>query len=1204
MGVAWTPEQQKVIELRNRNILVSAAAGSGKTAVLVERIITMLTKDENPIDVDRLLVVTFTEAAAAEMKDRIRAAIEKKLEEEPDNEHLMQQATLIHNARITTIHSFCLSVIKDHFYAIGLDPGFRIGEEGELKLLRHDVLEDMLEEEYEEGRQQFLDFTTAYGDGKNDKKIEELILKIFEYSRSYPDAERWIKDCVNAYKVEDFKDLEEKEYVIRIKDQVKMYLQDAVEKIDQALEVCRESDGPYMYETALENDRMYIEELASKETFLELAAAFENEYKWTRLSSKRDDTVSDAKKEQVKYLRDTMKDAMKELNEMFFYAPLHQMVDDLNASAPMIEELARLVCKFAERFEEKKRGKNMIDFSDMEQYALRILTEEKDGEFVPSAIAKEYQKQFVEIMIDEYQDSNLIQETLLTSISTVCEGNYNIFMVGDVKQSIYRFRLSRPELFMGKYNTYDKTDSKTQRIDLHKNFRSRREVLESANFIFEQIMRKDLGGITYDEDAALYVGASYEETGKNDTEVLLIDTDVRDDADNKVKGVNEREIEGYAIAGEIRRMIEEKFPVTDKESGKLRPIEYRDIVILTRSAKGFWDVFSEVLGREGIPAFAGTKEGYFKTQEISVLLDYLRILDNARCDIPLTAVLTSCIGGFSANDLAAIRSAYPEEPFYMAVQKYRVEGAREVIKVKLEKCLTVMENIRKIVPYTPMHELLQRVLDDTGYEMYMSAMPGGIQRKANIDMLIEKARTFESTSYKGLFHFVRYMEQLQKYEVDYGEANVEEEQANTVRLMTIHKSKGLEFPVVFVAGMGKRFNMQDVSSRVVLNAKFGIGLDAIDLKQRTRRPGLLKKAIQREERLETLGEELRVLYVAYTRAKEKLIITGTIANLEKRKAEYDAAGKGGNGALDFLQLSKAATCWDFVLPAILRADTSIPLHINLLNVSDIVENQVKEELKGLIDRSVLEAWDTEKIYDEQLHENLNVQFAYEYPYKNSRMRKMKFSVSELKKRIYLQESGEEQDGEQLFESEETKEILPSFMKEETLLSGASRGTAYHRALELLDFTTEYEEESLKCCLEQFVKEEKMTQEMADAIAASDFLAFLQTESGKRMQACARAGRLWKEQPFVLGVPAEKIWDDEEEGELILVQGIIDVYFEEPDGLVVLDYKTDRVKNGQELIDRYHGQLDYYAKALEQATKKCVKEKIIYSFTLEQEIRLP
>lgn len=757
---------------------------------------------------------------------------------------------------------------------------------------------------------------------------------------------------------------------------------------------------------------------------------------------------------------------------------------------------------------------------------------------------------------------------------------------------------------MDKYNTYDKSESKKQRIDLHKNFRSRKEVLDSVNFIFRQIMTENLGGIDYDDDAALNVGADYKKTGENATEVLVVDTDIRDNDHKKVKGINEREIEARAIAGKIRSMMEDNFRVTDKESGKLRPLQYRDIVILTRSSRGFSDVFVEILGQEGIPAFAGTKEGYFATQEIGVLLDYLRVLDNARQDLPLTAVLTSPIGGCSAKELALIRSSCPEEPFYETVRRYRAEGTEEELRDKLENCLSVMEKIREIVPYTPMHELLQRVLDDTGYAMYMSAMPGGIQRKANIDMLMEKAKAFESTSYKGLFHFVRYMEQLQKYEVDYGEANVEEEQADTVRLMTIHKSKGLEFPVVFVAGMGKRFNMQDINSRVVLNSKFGVGLEVVDLKQRTKRASLLKKTIRQEEKLDSLGEELRVLYVAYTRAKEKLIITGTMSNLEKKQAEYESVQEESDMKFDFLRLSKATTYWDFVLPAVLRAPRSVPLRLKVLNMYDIIAGQAETQVKSQIERSVLEDWDTERVYDEEMHENLRNQFAYRYPYENSQTRKLKFSVSELKKRIYLQESGEMEDSEQLYEETELQPILPKFMEEEVPLTGASRGTAYHRALELLNFAEDYDTEKLKNCLRKFTEDGKMTDEMRKAVCIRDFLKFLQTDSGKRMQACAKQNCLFKEQPFVLGVPATDLWKEEEEGELVLVQGIIDVYFEEEDGLVVLDYKTDRVRESRELVERYHGQLDYYARALEQATGKTVKEKIIYSFTLGEEIHLP
>ncbi len=1235
MGISWTEEQKKVIEFRGRNILVSAAAGSGKTAVLVERIITMLTAKENPVSVDQLLIVTFTEAAAAEMKERIRLAIEKKLLEYPDNEHLMQQATLIHNAQITTIHSFCLSVIRDHFHAIDLDPGFRIGEEGELKLLRHDVLDELLEDCYQEGKQEFLDFVSAYGGSRDDKKIEELISKIYEFSRSYPNAEEWLDSCVRSYSAGTIEELEESPAVKLIKDNTRRYLEDAYELIRQGLILCGEPYGPAVYEATLLSDQQMVERFLEAETFAELSEKIrgkaQGKIAWARLAANRDKTVSEEKISKVKAIREEVKALVKDIVCQYFYQDTEGLLFDLRLCRPQIEVLAGLVREFAQRFEEKKRDKDIIDFSDMEQYALRILTEYHDGKVCPSAAAREYRQQFLEIMIDEYQDSNFIQEAILTSISTVSEGKYNIFMVGDVKQSIYRFRLSRPQLFMEKFDSYSLEDSNKQRIDLHKNFRSRREVLDSANYIFRQIMTKPLGGIAYDDGAALYVGADYpdyqdcgscekgtDETKRNSpvTEVLVIDSDIKDEEAKEPGGqegvgerenIPERELEARAIAGRIRELLRE-YQVTDKESGKLRPVRYSDIVILTRSVKGFADIFTEVLNREGIPAYAGTREGYFKTQEIGVLLDYLRVLDNAYQDIPLTAVLTSPFCGLTEQELAAVKSEYRETPFYRAVECYRNEGKEETVRNKLERCMAQMEKLRERIPYTPMQELLRDIFVCTGYDEFVSAMPGGQQRKANLEMLLEKAKAFESTSYKGLFHFVRYIDQLQKYDVDYGEAALEDEQSDTVRVMTIHKSKGLEFPVVFVAGLGKRFNMQDARSSAALHVDLGVGLDAVDIVNRTKSPSIVKKVIQKEEALDTLGEELRVLYVALTRAKEKLILTGTISNLEKKFESYGMVKDQEKEELSFGRLSKAVSYWDWILPALTRLKPETPVIVKTLSFEDIVREEVEEETAGRITKAALEQWDTDKIYDENVRKMLSEQFGYRYTYTDSRAQKLKFTVSELKKRIHFletMEDGEQEEmyGEVLYEEPEVVPLIPRFLQEESELSGASRGTAYHRILELLDFRKEYTEEILAEDIRIFQEEGKVSDEMAACISLQDIMGFLDCRSGRRMRECARRGKLKKEQPFVMGVDAREIYPKEQEGEEILVQGIIDVYFEEPDGLVVLDYKTDHVRKAEELTEKYHAQLDYYSKALEQMTGKRVKEKVIYSFTLKEEIVL-
>ena len=510
MEVKWTKQQQQVIDLRDRNILVSAAAGSGKTAVLVERIITMLTDEEHPVNVDELLIVTFTEAAAGEMKERIRGAIEKALEENPENEHLKRQATLIHNAQITTIHSFCLSVIRDHFHVIDIDPGFRTAEEGELKLLRHDVLDELLEEKYAQKEERFLRFSNAYGGRRNDKKLEEMIEKAYDYSRSYPDGEGWLDSCVDAYRVDCAEDLEKSDYGNKIVTWAKAYLEEAKLLNEQATQISLEIDGPAVYEEALKLDAQTIRELLSAKNYNELSGRIQN-VEWSRFASCRDKTVSKEKIEAVKDLREQEKGIVSGLKKDYFYQKPEEMAADMQICLPYMEELVGLVKCFSQRFDAKKRQENVIDFSDMEQFALQILAKKTEEGFEPSEVAKEYQDQFREIMIDEYQDSNLIQETILTSISGVSKGKYNIFMVGDVKQSIYSFRLSRPELFMEKFDTYDLEKGPTQRIDLHKNFRSRKEVLDSVNYIFRQIMIRNLGEIDYDDKAALYVGAEYPE---------------------------------------------------------------------------------------------------------------------------------------------------------------------------------------------------------------------------------------------------------------------------------------------------------------------------------------------------------------------------------------------------------------------------------------------------------------------------------------------------------------------------------------------------------------------------------------------------------------------------------------------------------------------------------------------------------------------
>lgn len=1188
MSVNWTAEQQQVISLRNRNILVSAAAGSGKTAVLVERIIQMLTDTKNPIDVDRLLVVTFTEAAAAEMKERVRNAIEKELQKHPENTHLQRQSALIHTAKITTIHSFCLSVIREYFHVIDLDPGFRTGEEGELKLLRQDVIDELLESCYEEGNDGFLNLSEKLGNAKSDKKLGELILKVYDYSRSYPQPEKWLSYCVAQYEV-NAENFEESAFTVFAKEQISLYRRDMENFLEEGLRICEEPDGPYLYAETLESDMEQINKLKQAETYRELYEKIET-ITWAKLSGKRDAAISPEKREYVKGLREKVKNTIKQLKKDCFYAKPEELISDMEGLREDVRIFTSLVDCFYKSFTEKKRNKHIIDFSDMEHLALQILTENRDGRLIPSAIAAEYQEQFVEVMIDEYQDSNLIQETLLTSVSKISRGQYNVFMVGDVKQSIYSFRLSRPELFMEKYHTYSKTDSYTQRIDLHKNFRSRTEVLDSVNYIFERIMNKELGGIMYDEEAALYPGADYEPSPEKDgisenrTELLLIPDTMLKEMKEKEKITSARKLEAQAVAEKIHELVEFA-QVIDKKTGKRRKASYGDIVILTRSMKGWAEEILEVLSQEQIPAFSTGGEGYFSTYEIRILLDFLRILDNQKQDLPLTAVLTSPFVGFHVGQLAKIREAYPEIPFYEAAERYAQEKNDEALKQFYE----MLGYYRRKVPFTSIDELLRKIIEETDFGLYMTAMPGGVQRIANIEMLVEKAAAFGQTSYKGLFNFVRYIEQLQEYQVDYSEANIMDEQADTVRIMSIHKSKGLEFPIVILMGMNKKFNISDSKETLVIHPELGIGMDAVDLERRTKMPSMQKVMIKRMQKMETLGEELRILYVALTRAKERLIMTGMCKEKEIWAEDKTEVFSVGN----MLSTDKYM---DWVLPIAQKAEA--PIRVTVWKPGERKMGSAQKTAE-IIAREVLLSWNSNKIWDKKLKESLEKKFQFTYLYETEKQMKQKLTVSELKKRAFLAEEA----GEIVIEEPEVVPLLPKFVQQEETLTGALKGSAYHKFLEILDFTIPYDKEVLQWTIETFQEQGRLSKEAAKSIREQEILHFLNSSLGQRMYKAACLKKLRREQPFVLSVQAEEIYPEAKGEDRILVQGIIDSYFEEEDGLVLVDYKTDRIKSVQELVDKYRAQLDYYAKALEQLTKKKVKQKLIYSFAIGQEIEV-
>lgn len=1235
MGMQWTKDQQKVISLRDRNILVSAAAGSGKTAVLVQRILSMIMDEKHPIDIDKLLIMTFTRAAAGEMKERISKALEDELYNKPDNEHLQRQVTLIHTAQITTIDGFCSYVIRNYFHLIGLDPGYRTADEGELKLLKEDILKNLLEDYYARMGEKYTAFVECYAPGKSDDGIKELILELYEAAMSNPYPEEWLEECLDSYKITDVQDILGTEWIKLLWKSAKEELEEAMSLVQEAKRICLEPGGPYLYEEALESDFLFLSQIMDRVQTEDYDGAAEllDSPSYVRLSTKKAPEVEEYKKEQVKNLREEEKAILKELGSRYFQCTLNEMLECMQCCREPVEMLAELTKEFISRFAEGKREKNILDFTDMEHFALQILMTKDGDTYHMSLAARELSEKYEEVLIDEYQDSNQVQELITSCVAGWAKKKKNIFMVGDVKQSIYRFRLARPELFMEKYKRYSLEDSQEQRIDLHKNFRSRPQVLESVNYLFRQIMGEDLGGISYDEAAALYPGASFpkgadEEFAK--TEVLLVEKDGEELSDEQ-GNQTAQELEALAIAHKIQNIVG-KEKVLDKESGEYRWAQYGDIVILLRTSSGWAQTFHEVLSSQGIPSYTASRTGYFSALEVVTLLNYLRICDNPLQDIPMAGVLRSPIVGCTAQELAMIRSECPGGKLYESVCAYVCDGQMELfpednekerLKEKLRGFLAQLEEIRDMAVYTPVHQLILFVLKRTGYGDYARALPDGEQRSANLAMLVEKAMDYEKTSYRGLFNFVRYMEHLQKYEVDYGEVNLSGAGKGSVQIMTVHKSKGLEFPIVFAAGMGKQFNFRDMNAGLLIHPELGLGADAILPKRRLIVSTLHKQLIRRQILKECLGEELRVLYVALTRAKEKLILTGTIGKIDKQLLSLSRYKDNEEELLPIGVRMKGRTYWSYVLPALARHrcmeelfeeygistnKKSVLYHaaaefsVKKVSAAELLEEEILSQTETQIQKELLENWDCNKVYDEEIKEELEKRFGFVYPYGYLREIPVKVSVSELKKRSY---HGEYEKEESLFFEPDIIPLVPHFMEEkEEEFTGAARGTAYHRVMECLDYTKTETDEKLQAQIDDMMDQKKLMEAEAECLEISDIREFLKSSIGKRMERAGRDGMLFREQPFVISRNASEIDPAWDKGETVLVQGIIDAYFIEEGQIVLVDYKTDKVKEAGRLVELYHTQLEDYARALERMTGKKVKEKYIYSFTLHKEILLP
>ncbi|WP_321835550.1 helicase-exonuclease AddAB subunit AddA [Clostridium butyricum] len=1247
----WTDEQLSAIKTRNCNLLVAAAAGSGKTAVLVERIIRIITNKDNPVDIDKLLVVTFTNAAAAEMRERIAAAISKALDKEPTSKNLQKQLTLLNRANITTMHSFCLDVIKNNFHKIDLDPSFRIGDQTEGILIKDEVIDTLFEEKYDQEDTEFTSLVEAFSTYKNDDNLKELIINMYNFIMSGPWPENWLKENAEAFNIETMEKLNNSKWVLVLKNSIKVEIEGYIKMLEKAIEIINLTDGLEPYLETFSNELYSI-----KNAYNSIDCGLDDIYSslcsisFGRLKSIKKDKVSDENVQNtVKSIRDDIKKKISELINNTFSVTPEEMLINIKGAYPTIKKLTEIVLEFGEKFSQKKKEKNILDFNDLEHLCLKILSDkDENGNIIPSKTAIEFKNLFDEVLVDEYQDSNNVQETIIELVSRRKDEFPNVFMVGDVKQSIYRFRQAKPELFMEKYINYTLEESNNRKIQLYKNFRSRKEVIDGVNYIFKEIMSETVGELEYTDEEALNLGASYENSEDENVilggpiEVNIIEKSIEESDLNKEKLDEEdfenEEIEGVNLEGKIvAKRIKELmtttgnnvFKVLDKETGEYRPIKYKDIVILLRATKNWSESLLDELGQEGIPAYADTGSGYFESIEIRTIMSLLRVIDNPMQDVPVIAVLKSPIMGFSAEDLSIIRLKNKEKYFYENIADIAEGNICDISEELITRCKGFLEKLeiwRNKAIYMPIDEFIWYLYMDTAYYGYVGAMPNGVLRQANLKILFQRAKQFEQTSFKGLFNFINFINKLTKSSGDMGSAKILGENEDVVRIMSIHKSKGLEFPVVFLCGTGKQFNLMDLNKNILYHDELGFGPDFVDLEKRVSIGTIAKEAIKKKMKLETLSEEVRILYVACTRAKEKLIITGTVNNIQKSIEKWVSSASldynlilpseilKGKSYLDWIGMSLCQHNDGKVLREKIAVSNEISKDdnskwdIKLWKRSDIVVNNEdgKLEEEKEVKLSILE-----EEYDKDVYGEVDKRLSYKYPLKESTKLKSNISVSDLKKRNaeFIDQHVESINIEEVESKNNRTIITPKFLQEEKGLTAAEKGTAVHFVMKKIDLDKVSSIHEIKDQIQYLYENDFILEEEMKAVNPSKILNFFKSDLGKMMTELHKEGKkIYRELPFyteISSVNIDNTLSEEYENEKVRLQGIIDCFFEYNGESILLDYKTDYVSkdNEAELQKKYIKQLDYYSDAVFKITGKKVSKRYLYSFYLEKVIEI-
>lgn len=1190
----WTREQNLAINEKGSNILVAAAAGSGKTAVLVERIINKVINEK--IDIDKILVVTFTNAAASEMRERILDAIYKRLEEERDNSHLQRQINLLNKASISTIHAFCLDVIRNNFFEIDTSANFRVGDTTEVELIKQEVIEDLFEQKYEEENKEFLNLIETYTNYRNDDKLKEIVLDIYKFIQSTPFPEKWVKEKIEEFNYQTDTDFAKTKWGKIILKELFSQIEECILKLEKISKETAKFWELEKFTLVLSQDIEKLKSLINQDISWDKLYYLINDFTWQKWPVDKKVTID--LKNEAKEIRDSVKKQFTKIASKVMICDSKEANEDINEMYETLLNLANLVLEFTEKFKQAKKEKNIIDFNDIEHLALEILVN-KENLNEKTKVAKDYMKKFEEIDIDEYQDSNLVQEYILNSIS---RGN-NIFMVGDVKQSIYRFRQARPELFLEKYETYkleEKNSKNGEKIQLFKNFRSRKNILDITNNIFKNIMSKEIGEIEYNENEYLNYGANYPEQ-KEKSEIYVINLKEPEEDELEEESQDERiedvVLEARFVAKKVKELIDSEIEVYDKKQG-LRKVSYRDIAILLRSTSSAAPIYEKELNELEIPVFSDSSTTYLESVEIETMMSLLKIIDNPMQDIPLVTVLRSAIGNFTDNDLIEIRLTDKKCSFYEAMLKSRTKVDKE-IKEKISKLLDNLEKWRKEAEYLSLDELIWKIYLDTGYYHFVSLMPNGNVRQANLKILFEKARDFENTNFNGLFHFINFMDRLKGSGGDLSSAKLIGENEDVVRIMSIHKSKGLEFSIVFLCNTGKKINMKDLNENIILHQDLGIGPKYVDTENRIEYNTLAKEALKIQAQKEIISEEERVLYVGLTRAKEKLIITGISKDVKKELMQKQDLLNTYGDEVNSKLVEKYRSYLDWIELVYLHNDLNELLDFNIVNKTDLLKD-LKEEKNGKVNvLKEINKMATDEYSKEEL-EKLTKELDWVYKYKDSTILPTKTSVSRLKEASIEKENQDKEitaknkvvnvEEINLFEDlSQNLEITldkPKFMRDDKITK-AQIGTLVHMCIQKLDEGINYTIKDIQDFVNELVVKEIITEKEASCIDTNLLYKYTKSEIFNNLK---KAKEVHKEQAFYINIPAKEIYNNINSDDNILVQGVIDLYFiDENSNIILLDYKTDYVANGkeQEIVEKYRKQLEIYKRALEEATGKKV-----------------